>query len=1301
MTDTRSSERAWLEKLTAMIDQCCSADQAALSRRARRVQRRIEAGKPSDRAIQGLISAIEASAARVEQRRHSPVHISYPDALPISAHVDALREAITNHQVVIVAGETGSGKTTQLPKVLLDCGFGVKGLVGVTQPRRIAARTIADRLAEELQVQDSGLVASQVRFDDRSSPATRVKVMTDGILLAEASGDRDLAGYDAIVLDEAHERSLNIDFLLGLLKDVLRRRPALRLVVTSATIDTAKFSKFFDDAPVFEVSGRGYPVEVLYRPLDEDKDTDMATAIADATEELKAIDPHGDILVFLPGERDIRDATTALQRRHLRNTEVLPLFARLSAAEQRRIFHPGPARRVVLATNVAETSLTVPRIRFVIDSGLARISRYSHRTKVQRLPIEPISQASANQRSGRCGRLGPGTAIRLYAEDDFDARPLFTEPEIQRTSLAAVILRMAVLRLGEIESFPLVDPPAPQLIKDGYQVLRELGALDASQTLTDLGRRLGRLSVDPRLGRILLEAEGTALMSEALTVVAGLSIADPRERPMDLAAKADEAHATFADPRSDFASLCRLFVYSRTMMRDLSSNQYRKWCRRHFLSWVRMREWGDLRKQLASDLGAPNTVVLPKRNSEPAMVEEAAIDALHRCILSGFLSQVGLKTEEGDYVGARQRRFSIFPGSVLFSRGPKWVVVGQLMETSRTFGLYVGAVRPDWIEHAAGDLVKRHVFDPHWSRKSGRVVAYEQLSLFGLIIVERRRIDFSRHDPVAARTLFIRSALVEGDIELDQPFFSHNQGLRESVEDLEDRQRRRDLLVHDSELAAFYDERLPDTVTDRHSLLKWLRKRDDTLLMMEPERLLARDASHQVEAQFPDALSINDRLLPLSYRFEPGAIDDGVTLEVPLALLNQLDEARLQWLVPGLIEEKVDALIRSLPKSRRRLLVPVPDYARAVMESLTYGQGDLLERMATELTRIRGDRFNASEFDPSAIAMHLQMNVRLHNEAGEVIAQGRNLATLRSDHGDVASQTLVGGARPSWMKVAYEVWPDPPLPPTMEIQGVEVTPAFADCGDCIEIVLIEDPRQAEATHAEGVARLLMLALAREVRQAQRQYPPSREVALSYMPLGTADDLQQQLAWRVMLELAQDAEPPRTRHAFERLLTAVRSSLVKTYHQRSTLITTVLAQYGQLRREVRRASVFTAAARQDVATQLEFLIYAGFVAEVPQAFLQHYPRYLEAVERRIEGRQLDPAKDDERQLDVERYWLPYLELCESGHYPSELATLHQMIEEYRVSLFAQTLKTAQKVSSKRLAAQLRDAQRAVRALQAPT
>ncbi|GJM10178.1 MAG: ATP-dependent helicase [Lysobacteraceae bacterium] len=1294
MTNKGSSNKELLDQIKVLVDGCFGADQDGLRKRVRRIEERMRAGKPVDKALPLLINAVEVSAQRVEQRKARSVRVDYPEALPISAHVNELKQAIAEHQVVIVAGETGSGKTTQLPKVLLDSGFGIQGLIGVTQPRRLAARTIADRLAEELQVEGGDLVASQVRFDDQSSANTQIKVMTDGILLAEASGDPDLRNYDAIVLDEAHERSLNIDFLLGILKRVLQRRPELKLLVTSATIDTDRFSRFFDDAPVFEVSGRGYPVDIIYRPLDEDRDLSLPAAIGEAVDELNTIDRRGDVLVFLPGERDIREVANELQRRHLRNTEVLPLFARLSAAEQRLIFHPGRARRIVLATNVAETSLTVPRIKFVIDSGLARISRYSHRTKVQRLPIEAVSQASANQRSGRCGRLGPGTAIRLYSEDDLVARPQFTEPEIQRTSLAAVLLRMAVLKLGRIEDFPLVDPPAPQLIKDGYQLLRELGAFDAKQQLTSLGWRLGQLSVDPRLGRILIEAEGTPIFTDALTIAAGLSIADPRERPMDMAAKADEAHANFADPRSDFASLCRLYLSSRMMMRELSSNQYRKWCKRHFLSWMRLREWHDLRKQLAADMQGKAELRLPKPGQQLAMSDDATVDVLHRCVLSGFLSQVGLKTEEGDYTGARQRRFSIFPGSVLFNKGPKWVVVGQLMETSRTFGLYVGAVRPDWVEKAAADLVKRHVFDPHWSRKSGRVAAYEQITLFGLVLVERRRIDFSKEDPAAARALFIRAALVEGDIELKPAFFAHNQQLRESVEDLEDRQRRRDLLVHDSELAAFYEQRLPPSVTDKGSLLKWLKSADESQLMMEPEALLAQDTSDTVVEQFPDTLHINDRSLPLSYRFEPGTDDDGVSVDVPLALLNQLDEQRIDWLVPGLIEEKVDALIRSLPKARRRLLVPVPDYARAVMESLSFAQGDLKTEMASELSRIRGDRFEPDEFNPEGIADHLRMNIRLFDDQGTLLTQGRDLAQLRASHGDSASRSLVHGARPKWMQERYQCWPPHDLPASIEIQGVAVTPVFSDLDDGIEIALVEDEETAQIWHAEGVTRLIMLSLSAEIRQAQRQYQPSKAAAMSYMALGSIDDLREELAWRVSHDLVRDHPLPRSASEFATLLESVRSRLIRHYHRIFELVNAIVAEFGELRRLIKRSPQLDSSARTDLTTQLGYLVYEGFVGEVAYAFLQHYPRYLDAVRRRLQARSVDPVKDAERQALVETFWLPYLDLCESGVYPAAMAQLHEMIEEYRVSLFAQALRTAQKVSPKRLSKQLAQAAAAV-------
>jgi ATP-dependent helicase HrpA len=897
--------------LQARLSDCSIRDRASLARRLRGLRQRSREGKPVDRGLEQLAAEVDAAAARLRERRAALPVPTFDDSLPISAHRDAIAAAIRAHQVVVVCGETGSGKTTQLPKICLSLGLGAAGLIGHTQPRRIAARSVAARIAAELQTTVGGQVGYKVRFSDRTGPNAFVKLMTDGILLAETQSDRPLEQYEVIILDEAHERSLNIDFLLGYLKRLLPRRPDLKLIITSATIDPERFSRHFDRAPIVEVSGRSYPVELRYRPLtadDEDeRDRDLQQAILDAVDEVWREGP-GDILVFLSGEREIRETAESLRKHHPPNTEILPLYARLSSAEQNRVFQPHGRPRIVLATNVAETSLTVPGIRYVIDPGMARISRYSPRGKIQRLPVEKISQASANQRAGRCGRVMAGVCVRLYAAEDFQSRPAFTDPEILRTHLAAVILQMSALNLGRPEEFPFVDPPDSRQIGDGFRLLFELRAVDERWRITELGRQLAKLPVDPRLGRMLLAAQRESCLREVLVIVAALAIQDPRERPLDKQQAADEKHRRFRDEHSDFMALLKLWDYYHEQARQLSKNQLRNLCQADYLSFVRMREWHDLHREL---LGRATEMGMRLND------EAAPYDSLHRALLTGLLGHLGLKQEENAYLGARGRNFYLYPGSGLFKKRPRWVAAAELVETTRLYARTVARIEPEWVEGLAEHLLKRSYAEPHWEKRSAQVAAFERVTLYGLPIIANRRVNYGPLDPALAREVFIRHALVEGEFHCKAQFFQHNRQLLAELEELEIRARR-DLTADEEALYRFYDARIPEGIYSGPTFETWrkqVERENPRLLFLDRAALLAEAGPAADGERFPDHLDLDGLQLPLAYRFEPGAEDDGVTLTVPLAAVNQVDPKRLDWLVPGLRAERMAALLKSLPKA--------------------------------------------------------------------------------------------------------------------------------------------------------------------------------------------------------------------------------------------------------------------------------------------------------------------------------------------------------------------------------------------------
>jgi len=1305
-----------------------------------------------ERALRRVADDMEAAQARIEARSRAVPQISYPPELPVSQLKDQIAEVIRDHQVVIVAGETGSGKTTQLPKICLELGRGVAGQIGHTQPRRIAARTVAERIAEELGTEIGAAVGYKVRFTDTASDGALVKVMTDGILLTEMQRDRQLLRYDTLIIDEAHERSLNIDFILGYLKQLLPSRPDLKVIITSATIDPERFSKHFaggesskqsaggesgkhsSDAPVVEVSGRTYPVEVRYRPLadpDEpgDEPQDQIQGILDAVAELRAEGP-GDILVFLSGEREIRDTADALADAD--GFEVLPLYARLSAAEQHKVFAGGERnkqgqarsrRRVVLATNVAETSLTVPGIHYVIDPGTARISRYSHRTKVQRLPIEPISQASASQRTGRCGRTADGICIRLYSEDDFAARPEFTEPEILRTSLASVILRMADLDLGEVSDFPFVDPPDARNVSDGIRLLHELGAVTqpgGRPQLTDVGRKLARLPLDPQLGRMIIEAGQHGCAREVLIIAAGLSIVDPRERPADAREAADAQHARFAEPGSDFLAFVTLWDYLRDRQRELSSSAFRRLCRREYLHFLRVREWQDVYGQLrqaATDLGL---VVDGGRDGaapagEPSGLDITAgeprysaglADRVHQSLLAGLLSHIGMKAVEKkdnggqkgrprrrgptEFDGARGAKFAIFADSALAKNPPAWVVAAELVETSRLWARVVAKIEPEWAESLAGHLVRRTYSEPHWDAGRGAAMAVEKVTLYGLPIVASRPVNYGRIDPAGARELFIRSALVEGDWQTRHRFFHENRRLLDEAEDLERRARRRGIVVDDAALYDFYDERIPASVTSaRHFDAWWKKARQDDpgLLTFSPAELVGPAAGQVSPADYP----LSWAGLPLSYEFAPGEPDDGVTIDVPLASLNQVNGDELAWQVPGLRLELVTELIRSLPKQLRTAFVPAPDTAREVIARLGTPHGSLLDALGDELGRRAGIMIPRDAFDLSRLPAHLRMSYRVL-DGDRVLAAGKDLDALRQQVAPRLRATLSQAAG-GLIRTGLRGWDIGTLPEVFESGQVRAYPALKDAGASVDVDLFETRAQARAAMRLGTRRLILLQVPSGVRAVAANLPVATKLALSRHPYASAGALLDDCAACAADQVIDQAGgPARDAAGFARLLEAARKSLAPDTAAVVEVVARVLAEAHEVEVALDRAtSPALAAVVADLRAQLGGLIYRGFVADTGTARLTDVVRYLRAMARRLDKAPGELGRDAERTAVVhavsEDYGAALARLPEAERDAPAAREVRWMIEELRVSLFAQTLGTRGPVSERRILAAL--------------
>ncbi|HHR6403750.1 TPA: ATP-dependent RNA helicase HrpA [Providencia alcalifaciens] len=1284
-----------LSALQAEIEQTSLRDQWQLKKRLHGIAK-IQDPKSRMAVIDLIKGDVEKAKQKVEKKRLNMPKIVYPENLPVSQKKQAIFDAISQHQVVIIAGETGSGKTTQIPKICLELGRGVKGFIGHTQPRRLAARSVASRLAQELECELGTNVGYKVRFSDQVSDTTQVKLMTDGILLAELQNDKLLLQYDTIIIDEAHERSLNIDFILGYLRQLLPKRPDLKVIITSATIDPERFSRHFGHAPIVEVSGRTYPVEVRYRPImgdDNDSDRDQIDGIIDAVNELGR-ESAGDILIFMSGEREIRDTADALSKLQLRHTEILPLFARLSNSEQNRIFHPHGGRRIILATNVAETSLTVPGIKYVIDTGYARISRYSYRTKVQRLPVEAISQASANQRKGRCGRVSDGICIRLYSEEDFLSRPEFTDPEILRTNLASVILQMTSIGLGDIAAFPFVEAPDKRNIQDGVKLLEELGGIqphkevDKGYRLTDIGRQLAQLPVDPRLARMVIEARKYGAVRETMVIVSALSIQDPRERPLDKQQASDEKHRRFHDKQSDFLAFLNLWDYLKQQQEELSNAQFRKMCRQDFLNYLRIREWQDLYTQLRQVV-----------KEQGFAINSAAADfrSIHVSLLAGLLSHVGQKdAEKHEFTGARNARFTIFPGSGLFKKPPKWTMVAELVETSKLWGRIAASIDPEWIEPLAEHLVKHHYSEPHWSKSEGAVMASEKVTLYGLPIVASRQVNYGVIDPLLCRELFIRHALVEGDWNTRHAFFKANLKLLSEVEDLEHKSRRRDILVDDETLFAFYDQRIPnDVISSRHfdNWWKTVSKQQPDLLSFEKNMLIKEDASTVSALDYPNYWYQGDLKFRLSYQFEPGTDADGVTVHIPLAILNQVHNVGFDWQVPGLRHELIVALIKSLPKPIRRNFVPAPNYASAFLERVPTPEGSVLDKLERELRRMTGVTVERESWQLDQLPAHLKMTYRVVNDKNKTVAEGQDLDALKNSLKEKVQETLSEVVDDGIEQSGLHIWSFGELPQRYEQKrggySVKAYPALVDEKNSVGIRVFETEFEQQQAMWGGVRRLLLLNIPSPIKYLHEKLPNKSKLGLYFNPYGKVLELIDDcIACGIDQLIATYGGAVWNEEQFESLKEYARAELndvvVNIAKQVEQILTAVFAINKRLKG---RVDFSMALALSDVKAQMSGLVFKGFVTEQGWKRLPDILRYLNGIERRLEKLAIDPNRDRAQMSKVEHVqtlWQQWMsKLTPLQKQLPEVQEVRWMIEELRISLFAQQLGTPYPISDKRI------------------
>ncbi|WP_455210943.1 ATP-dependent RNA helicase HrpA [Kaarinaea lacus] len=1304
-----------IASLKRTLSQCTTKDKFRLLAKLRKYQQK---KLPID-SLQTKLDELELEITKAHVRlaakkEHLPVP-EFPDELPICQHLEDIKRAITNHQVVVIAGETGSGKTTQIPKICLSIGRGISGMIGHTQPRRIAARSIAARIADELKTEVGQSVGYHIRFSDRVSEKSYIKLMTDGILLAEIQNDRYLNAYDTIIIDEAHERSLNIDFLLGYFKQLLPKRPDLKLIITSATIDVERFSQHFNDAPIIEVSGRTYPVEVRYRPLlsqDEDEqDRDMQQAILDAVDELSTLKHSGDVLIFLSGEREIRDTAEALRKHHPPHTQILPLYSRQSASEQNRVFQSSNQRRLILATNVAETSLTVPGIRYVVDPGFARISRYSYRSKVQRLPIEKISQSSANQRKGRCGRVSEGVCIRLYSEEEFLSRPEFTDPEIIRTNLAAVILQMEYLRLGAIEDFPFLEAPDQRYINDGYKLLEELGALKRNRSLTAIGKQLAKLPMDPRIGRMLIAAQKYGCLSEVLVIASALSSQDPRERPLDAQQKADEKHQAFVDDRSDFIFFLNLWTTFQEKIKHLSNNKLRKYCHENFLSYLRMKEWRDVYKQL-------HTLVTEmgwRQNTEPAEYSQ-----LHKAILAGLISNVGFKSDKYEYQGQRNVRFYIHPGSILHKNTPKWIMAAEIVETTKLYARLAAKIESQYVEEVASHLLKRSYYEAHWEKKSGYVVAYESVSLYGLIINPKRRVNYGPIDAKTSREIFIRAALVERQLNSKLDFYVANELLISEVEELEAKARRRDILIDDQNLIQFYEERLPHNILDQVSLQRWYKTANDNekqALFLSKEFLTQSSADQAHEALFPDHMLIDGLALPLSYHFEPGHPEDGVTVNVPAVVLQQLPPEPFEWLVPGMLRDKIIALIKSLPKSIRKSFVPAPNYADACINALQDKSVSLISALTRQLHRMSGVPLPDDMWQEYKIDEHYLMNFRIVDEQGKALAMGRDLIQLKAQLKNHTHQQLSELDNRQFERTNITDWDFGQLPEAIEVQqgglSFKVYPALIDEHDTVSLKLLDNLPAAIQRSRLGLRRLFMLTARQNIKYLAKNLPNIDKMCLYYAGMDTCEHLKDDLItasvdealfgkWfdahsdmqssKSSLTIEDEPEMIRTQEEFVQQCAKAKQQLIPIANQYSEIVFACLQAYHHIIKLIKQHTALNQLQSiSDINEQLSWLIYPNFVVHTPKQWLEHLPRYLHGIEIRLQKLQQSLAADQQRQNQLQPYWRRLAQQMqidrETVKQNREWRHYRWMLEEMRISLFAQNLKTAIPVSNKRLEEQL--------------
>jgi ATP-dependent helicase HrpA len=1289
---------------------CETKVSARLHQKLSQIAQREKLGKETDKMREQFLNQLEESEKRVEKKRASVGKVALAD-LPVAEHAEKIAESISENQVVIIAGETGSGKTTQLPKICLQLGLGVRGLIGHTQPRRLAARTVAARIAQELDSQLGDKVGYQVRFTEQVSDASLIKLMTDGILLAETQHDAMLEKYEVIIIDEAHERSLNIDFLLGYLKRIIQKRPDLKVIITSATIDLQRFSEHFDKAPVIEVSGRTFPVDMKYRPListnnqlDEPskKELTQIEGVLGAVNEI--IDLHrkrsnqgpGDILIFFSGEREIRETAEALRKAQLRHCQIMPLYARLSAKEQNKIFQVDGAssvRRIILATNVAETSVTVPGIGFVIDTGVARISRYSYRSKVQRLPIESISQASANQRAGRCGRIAPGTCIRLYSEDDFISRAEFTDAEIRRTNLAAVILQMLNLKLGDIAQFPFIDPPDSRFITDGFKLLEELSAVTKQKKMTALGRQLAKLPVDPRIGRMIIEANRQGSLKEVLIIASALSVQDPRERPIEKQQAADQAHREHQDDDSDFVSFVNLWNAFEEQRQTLSSNQLRKYCTKQFLSFMRMREWRDVHRQLH---------LACKAMGYESREADASYESLHISLLSGLLSHIGFKQENREFLGARNRRFYIFPASTQYKKPAKWVMVSELVETSKLFGRVAAKIEPSWIEPLAAHLIKKSHHEPKWQKKKAQVTAYEQVVLYGLVVVQKRTVNYGAIDPVISQQIFIRSALVEGHYHTQGKFYKHNQQLLEQVEQLEAKSRRRDLLVDEETLHDFYAQKIvslsDNPIVNGAGFEKWrkkIEKDNDKVLFLTESDILQRSSDHVRESDYPDSLNYKGINLALSYHFNPTSKDDGVSLHLPVALLKQFDRNRLDWLVPGLIKERCTALLKSLPKAKRKNFVPIPDYVDAFLENASFAKGNLVEQLIHQLLRMTGVKLQKEDFDGQDLVDHLSFNIKLIGNNPEPVAESRDIEDLTEKFSGLIDSELQEQAEQVWGETGLTAWSFDQLPESIEVRqgGIKVTawPALKLVKDNVDLVLTMNNEYAKQLSIKAITFFANKTLSGTTKKIRNQIPKITESTLFIGKIFNKNSLENEInsfALREALSLEQNL--PRTQQEYlERVNKVKNSELFSEWVKKIAMrVHELHKHYHQLQKKLNGSQLLaTITITSDIKGQLDRLFHRDYLSDISWYRLEQYTRYMKSVEIRLEKyqRELPRQKLLTGQLsELEQSLWSRLEAAKNNEEViPELVSFRWLLEEYRISLFSQQIKTTETVSEKRV------------------